>query len=102
MSLDRLKSVTWRLTHLYKFKPKEGGIRTFRPNAFQAQRYDRLYPKFFARQGHKEIELKSRKFGTTTGVCFFCLDCPSRHRGIEAATVAHKDTKASEIFNVIV
>lgn len=99
---DTLTSPVWRLTHLYKFKPKEGGIRTFRPNTFQALRYDRLYPKFFARQGHKEIELKSRKFGTTTGCAFFCLDCVSRYRGVEAATVAHKGEKASEIFNVII
>ncbi len=97
-----IESPVWRLTHLYKFMPKEGGLRTFYPNKFQAERYNRLVPKFFARQGHKEIELKSRKFGTTTGMAFFCLDSVSRNRSIEASTVAHKDTKASEIFNVIV
>ena len=47
---ERLKSPSWRLTHLYRFKPKEGGIRTFRPNTFQGRRYERLYPKFFARE----------------------------------------------------
>lgn len=97
-----IDSPVWRLTHLYQFKPKEGGLRTFKPNKFQAERYNRILPKFYARKAHKEIELKSRKFGTTTGMAFFCLDCVSRNRSIEAATVAHKDTKASEIFNVIV
>ena len=67
------------MSHLYKFKfkPKEGGRKTFRPKLFQAQRFNRLYPKFYARQGHKEIELKPRKIGTTTGCCFFCEDDPT-------------------------
>jgi len=52
VSLDRLRSPVWRLSHLYQFKPKEGGKKTFRPNRFQAERYNRLFPKFFAKQGH--------------------------------------------------
>ncbi|MDB5306143.1 MAG: hypothetical protein JWO38_345 [Gemmataceae bacterium] len=100
--MSRLSSPVWRLTHLYRFKMKEGGLKTFKPNTFQAQRYNRLYSKFHARAGHKEIDLKSRKFGTTTGVCFFCLDAVACRRNIEAVTMAHKSEKATEIFNMIV
>lgn len=102
MSTNRLRSPVWRINHLYQFKPKEGGKKTFRPNRFQAERYNRLYPKFFARQGHKEIECKSRKFGTTTGCAFFCEDCAGFNKNVEAVTMAHKSEKATEIFNTIV
>lgn len=102
MSLDRIRAPHWRLSHLYWFKPKEGGWKTFRPRSQQQERFDRIYPKIAARQRHFEIELKSRKFGTTTGCCFLCLDNTAYRRNIEAVTMAHKQDKATEIFNNIV
>ncbi|QDT46178.1 hypothetical protein Pan258_01950 [Symmachiella dynata] len=100
--MDRLNSPPWRLSHLYWFKPKEGGLKTFRPNPFQKARYARIYPKIDARIGHREIELKSRKFGTSTGCCFLCLDNTAYRKNIEAVTMAHESKKAQEIFSNIV
>lgn len=102
MSLNRILEHQWRLEHLYWFKPKEGGRSTFIPNKFQQARYDRIYPKFQSKKGHKEIELKSRKFGSTTGCVFMCLDCTAYRKSTEAVTMAHKSEKATEIFNTIV
>lgn len=93
---------SWRLSHLYWFKPKSGGWKTFRPRKEQDERYARVYPKIAKRERHFEIELKSRKFGTTTGCCFLCLDNTAYRRNIEAVTMAHKQEKATEIFNNIV
>ena len=61
-----------------------------------------MYPKIDAKVGHREIELKSRKFGTSTGCCFLCLDNVAYRRNIEAVTMAHEQQKASEIFSNIV
>jgi len=100
--VSRILRPEWRLSHLYWFKPKEGGWKTFRPRKEQRQRYARIYPKIAARQRHFEIELKSRKFGTTTGCCFLCLDNSAYRKNTEAVTMAHKQEKATEIFNNIV
>lgn len=102
MSIERLRRPTWRISHLYWFKPKEGGWKTFLPNSSQKQRYGRIYPKLDAGIPHKEIELKSRKRGTTTGCCFLCLDNTAYRKNIEAVTMAHEQKKASEIFSNIV
>lgn len=100
--LNRIRHPPWRLSHLYWFKPKQGGWKTFRPNPYQTSRYARVYPKIDAKVGHREIELKSRKFGTTTGCCFLCLDNVVYRKNTEAVTIAHEQQKASEIFNNIV
>jgi hypothetical protein len=99
--VSRIASPPWRLSHLYKFKPKSGGTATFRPNRYQRERFRRIYPKIDAKQPHKEIELKSRKFGTTTGCCFLCLDNTAYRPYMEAVTIAHKSEKSTEIFNNI-
>ncbi|PQO47386.1 hypothetical protein [Blastopirellula marina] len=98
----RIRQPVYRLNNLYWFKPKSGGWKTFNPNRFQNERFARLYPKRAAKQGHKEIELKSRKFGTSTGCCMFCLDNTGYCKDTEAVTMAHEQQKATEIFNNIV
>jgi len=100
--VSRLLDPVYRLSHLYQFKPKSGGLATFNPNKFQRQRYNRVYPKIAGKEPHKEIELKSRKVGTTTGCCFFCLDNVAYRKYIEAVTIAHTAPKATEYFNNIV
>ena len=100
--MSRILDRHWRLSHLYWFKPKEGGWKTFRPRKEQQERYDRVYAKIADRERHFEIELKSRKFGTTTGCCFLCLDNVAYRKNIEAVTMAHEQKKATEIFNNIV
>jgi hypothetical protein len=100
--VSRILQPDWRLQNLYWFKPKTGGWKTFRPRPEQQSMYDRLYPALSAKRRHFEIKLKSRKRGTTTGCCFFCLDNTAYRKNIEAVTMAHEQKKATEIFNNIV
>src|SRR3954468_6329239 len=91
------------MTHLYWIRTKVPGFQgknvTFVPNAFKRLKYNLVYVG-----GKKRIiELKSRKFGTTTGWCIDSLDeVAYGQKYFQAVTMAHSTEKSGEIFQDIV
>lgn len=91
------------MQNLYRIRPKmpgyEGRIIRFVPNRFQRHKYNLVYC-----DGVKRIiELKSRKFGTTTGWAIDNLDETAyAKKFFQIVTMAYDSEKAEEIYNDIV
>ena len=101
--MSRLADKHWRMQHLYRIRTKvpgyEGKAVKFNPNRFQRIKYNLVYCEGVRRL----IELKSRKFGTTTGWCIDSLDeAAYGKRNWQSVTMAHTTEKSQEIFNDIV
>src|SRR3954466_1087322 len=91
-----MRNLYWIRTKVRGF---EGKIVKFDPNRFQRAKYNLVYIDRVRRL----IELKSRKFGTTTGWCIDSLDEVAYGKeNFQSVTMAHTDDKSQEIFNDIV
>src|SRR5213082_1664585 len=91
------------MQHLFKIRTKvtgfEGKAVKFNPNRYQRTKYNLVYQDRVRRL----IELKSRKFGTTTGWCIDSLDeVAYGKKYFQAVTMAYDSEKSSEIFQDIV
>jgi hypothetical protein len=78
-----LSDKSWRLSHLYYIKDKQGRVVKFKPNQTQAQ--------YRQQQHNRNIILKARQLGFTTDACIDALDdclfSPHFNAGIIADTL---------------
>jgi hypothetical protein len=91
------------MTQMYRIRTKvrgfEGKAVKFNPNRYQRIKYNLVYRD----RVRRIIELKSRKFGTTTGWAIDTLDEVAYGKeNYHAVTMAHDEQKSAEIFNDIV
>ncbi|MBL6752034.1 MAG: hypothetical protein ISP90_16055 [Nevskia sp.] len=67
---SRLKTLLsdrqWRLANLYRIRDKAAKVVPFRPNWAQRRLFDGL--------AHRNVDLKVRQLGVTTGYCMLWLD----------------------------
>ena len=81
----------WRVAHLYRIKPHGAGSPIdYVPNPLQARLYRDLW--------NRNVILKGRGMGSTTGVLVEALDSCYRTDNFSCAIVAHTQDKATEIF----
>ena len=86
----RLSDRAWRLSNLYKILDKDGRAVTYVPNS--AQRY------LYRQQHNRNVVLKARQMGFTTGITLFCLDQALFVPGTAVGIIAHKLDAAKDIF----
>lgn len=87
---ERLLDRDWRLKNLYWIVDKNGQARRFEPNWAQAE--------VFAKLGRRNIDLKVRQLGITTGYCMLWLDSILFSKDLKVGIVAHTKGDAQVIF----
>lgn len=87
---ERLKDREWRLSNLYWIVDKEGRAVRFTPNWAQLL--------VFAKLGRRNIDLKVRQLGMTTGYCILWLDSILFSKDLKVGIVAHTKGDAQVIF----
>ncbi|MDR3414641.1 MAG: hypothetical protein P4L83_00510 [Nevskia sp.] len=80
----------WRLRNLYYITDKSARRVLFEPNWAQRELFDTL--------GHRNVDLKVRQLGVTTGYCILWLDACLFNRDLRVGIVAHTKDDASIIF----
>jgi len=81
----------WEVSNLYRIKPAKGGEpQDFRPNPLQVRLYNDMW--------YRNVILKGRGMGSTTGVMVPALNWCYRIPNFSCAIVAHTQDKATEIF----
>jgi len=87
---ERLKSRTWRLSHLYWIVNEQGQKVLFKPNAVQVALLRGLW--------FLSIILKSRQHGVTTFFCILFLDACLFNSNVRAGIIAHNREDAESFF----
>lgn len=87
----RLKDKTWRMSHLYKIRTKDGELKRFKRNRAQEH--------FNANKHSRNIILKSRQLGITTDETIDTLDDCLFSKNMDALFIAHQKEDAEEIFD---
>jgi hypothetical protein len=87
---EKLLDRQWRLRNLYWFINKDGEKELFKPNWAQLEQWATL--------GHRNIDLKVRQLGSTTGYCILWLDTALFNRNMRIGIVAHTKDDAKTIF----
>jgi hypothetical protein len=87
---ERLLDRDWRLANLYTIIGKDGRRLLFRPNWAQLEVFGSL--------GHRNVDLKVRQLGLTTGYCMLWLDACLFNRDLRVGIVAHTKDDARIIF----
>lgn len=87
----RLKDKTWRMSHLYKIRTKDGELKRFKRNRAQVH--------FNANRHSRNIILKSRQLGITTDETIDTLDDSLFTKNMDALFIAHQKEDAEEIFD---
>lgn len=80
----------WRLSNLYRIVDKGGQEVPFRPNEAQTRCFDSL--------GNRNVILKARQLGITTGWCILWLDTVLFTKNTKIGIVAHTKDDAAKIF----
>lgn len=81
----------WRVSNLYTVKPMGGGLPVrFTPNPIQRRFYNEMW--------RKNVVLKPRGIGMTTGILVYLLDACYDIPNFSCALSAHTEDKANEIF----
>ena len=80
----------WRLRNLYRITDKGGRSVLFEPNWAQVEVFDSL--------AHRNVDLKVRQLGLTTGYCILWLDACLFNRDLRVGIVAHTKDDARIIF----
>ncbi|HEY8354310.1 MAG TPA: hypothetical protein VIK69_04770 [Methylophilaceae bacterium] len=87
-------SPLWRLSHLYYVATKSSdGVNSvvrFRPNAAQRHMFDNIW--------HRNVVLKARQIGSTTGWCLAALDYALFTPHARVGIIAHTDDAAKSLF----
>ena len=86
----RLLDRDWRLRNLYRITDKGGRSVLFEPNWAQVEVFDSL--------AHRNVDLKVRQLGLTTGYCILWLDACLFNRDLRVGIVAHTKDDARIIF----
>jgi hypothetical protein len=87
---ERLLDRQWRLANLYTIIGKDGRRMRFRPNWAQAVVFDSL--------ARRNVDLKVRQLGLTTGYCMLWLDACLFNRDLRVGIVAHTKDDAAVLF----
>ncbi len=87
---ERLLDREWRLRNLYWITDKQGRRVRFEPNWAQVELFDSL--------GHRNVDLKVRQLGITTGYCVLWLDAALFNRDLRVGIVAHTKDDARILF----
>jgi hypothetical protein len=87
---ERLRDRAWRLRNLYHITNKEAERILFRPNWAQLELFDTLQ--------RRNVDLKVRQLGVTTGYCILWLDACLFNRDLRVGIVAHTKEDAAIIF----
>ena len=87
---ERLLDRNWRLSNLYYVTDKSGQRVRFVPNWAQLRLFDSL--------AHRNVDLKVRQLGVTTGYCILWLDACLFNRNLRVGIVAHTKDDAMIIF----
>ena len=80
----------WRLENLYKIRDKDARVVAFRPNWAQK--------RLFAGLRNRNVDLKVRQLGVTTGYCILWLDTCLFSSNVAVGIVAHTKDDARIIF----
>lgn len=83
-----LEDKHWRRSNLYWIRDKQGERTIFKPNWAQKE----------VRLTHKNLALKVRQVGITTGLCVRWLDSSIFGKDLKTGIVAHTKDDASKIF----
>lgn len=86
----RLKDRAWRLANLYWITDKSGARVRFVPNWAQVELVESL--------GRRNVDLKVRQLGITTGYCILWLDACLFSDNLRVGIVAHTKEDAKIIF----
>lgn len=86
----RLSDRTWRLNNLYHVVNKKGQVVRFQMNDAQVKLFDRLHDR--------NIVLKSRQVGMTTGVMVYMLDAVMFQPNTSCGVIAHGLREVSDLF----
>jgi hypothetical protein len=86
-----LSDKSWRLSHLYYIKDKQGRVVKFKPNQTQLQ--------YRAHQHNRNIILKARQLGFTTDACIDALDDCLFNPHFNAGIIADTLDNAKSIFS---
>lgn len=89
-AFEKLADKNWRLENLYWVIDEHGRKVKFKPNWAQQQRFDSLE--------RKNIDLKGRQIGVTTGYCILWLDTCLFNKNLRVGIVAHTKDDAKIIF----
>jgi len=87
---EKLLDRSWRLSNLYYVTDKSGERVRFVPNWAQLRLFDSL--------AHRNVDLKVRQLGVTTGYCILWLDAVLFNRNLRVGIVAHTKDDAMIIF----
>ena len=87
---EKLLDRNWRLSNLYYVTDKSGQRVRFVPNWAQLRLFDSL--------AHRNVDLKVRQLGVTTGYCILWLDACLFNRNLRVGIVAHTKDDAMIIF----
>ncbi len=87
---EKLLDRDWRLRNLYCITDKRGERVLFEPNWAQLELYEGL--------AHRNVDLKVRQLGVTTGYCMLWLDACLFNRDLRVGIVAHTKDDARIIF----
>jgi hypothetical protein len=85
----RLKDRAWRLANLYWIMDKSGARVRFVPNWAQLELFESL--------GRRNVDLKVRQLGITTGYCILWLDACLFSDNLRVGIVAHTKEDAKII-----
>lgn len=80
----------WRLNNLYWIQDKAGKTVLFVPNVAQKKLYDDLHSR--------NLIVKARQLGFSTGIDIFMLDCALFMPGFHAGIVADTEDTAQDLF----
>jgi hypothetical protein len=87
---EKLRDRRWRLANLYFITNKQGERVRFEPNWAQLELLDCL--------AHRNVDLKVRQLGVTTGYCMLWLDAILFNCELRVGIVAHTKDDAKIIF----
>lgn len=90
LTVQCLKDPMWRLANLYYIQDKDGKTIKYKPNYAQQRLYDNLRTR--------NLVLKARQIGFSTGIDIFLLDCCLFIRGFHAGIVGDTEDTAADLF----
>jgi hypothetical protein len=89
-SQEQLLSQPWRMNNLYYIQDKAGKRVRYRNNWAQEKLFSGLH--------NRNLILKARQLGISTGVDIFLLDCAIANGGIECGITERSDFFAEDLF----
>lgn len=83
-----------------KIKPKTGGLVDFVPNRHQSEFYDRVENNRYAGKPTREIHVKDRQVGDTTGIAAFNYADANANPAVEALVVVNAARTLTKVWRI--